>query len=108
MDSDERSNQTLIQLLKDAGHEPLLCGSVAEASAILQADHVGACVIDCQVPGFNWAALVREFRDRHPGQAVVLTHTFWSQADRQAAWEAGSNALLTKPYAIDDLLKQLS
>jgi two-component system OmpR family response regulator len=59
-----------------------------------------ALVLDCMLPGYNGLEVMRRLRVTSPALPVVLSTAMDSEEDRRAAFAAGADAYLVKPWSL--------
>lgn len=92
------------------GIPTLVAGSAEEAIRLLEREtgRIGVVVTDLRMPGIDGIGLIQRLRQGPPSQArpeIVLMSGHASPAEWRAAQQAGAAALLSKPFAWDDLSK---
>ena len=92
-------------ILHSLGCEPTLFEFPAEALQAVKADPPDFIFTDLNMPHINGIDLIREVRSQHDKAAlpIVMVTTQNETQDNQAAYDAGVNAILHKPFTADDL-----
>jgi chemosensory pili system protein ChpA (sensor histidine kinase/response regulator) len=98
--------QTLSELLKDAGYQPLIARDGVEAVELLRQQLPSIVLSDLEMPRMNGLELVQYIRTTHGAALPVVMITSRSmQKHRQQAEQAGADAYITKPFKDDALLE---
>jgi two-component system response regulator AtoC len=89
------------ELVRSAGHEPVLARSGREALERL--DGVDAVVTDFAMPGMDGLALLAAVRERDEALPVILLTAQGSERVAVRAMKAGAYEYVTKPFDIDEM-----
>jgi DNA-binding response OmpR family regulator len=82
------------------GHEVTEAGTLEEARTVLAGRAVDLVILDVHVGGDDGRDLLADLRSNRPGLPVaMLTGT----ADREELVRVGADALIPKPFTIDEL-----
>ncbi len=94
------------QLVSDAGYEVLTARDGFDALQRLKTERVDIVLTDLEMPNLNGLDLTRQLRLRAELQTmpIVMITSRATDKHRQAAFDAGVNLYLTKPYTDGDLL----
>ncbi|GGF03141.1 response regulator [Stappia taiwanensis] len=100
-------------LLRKLGHESLVVGDGAEALKAFAEGNFDAVLMDLHMPGIDGITAIRRLRARERELALPRVAVFAVTADvtaeaRDAALEAGADAVLAKPLDPDLLRNRLS
>jgi DNA-binding response OmpR family regulator len=99
---DEPSIRLLCRVnLELEGHRVLEAGSLAEARQELEANEVDVVLLDRHVGSEDGYELLRELRDRESGIRIAL---FTGSVEIGSEDRRIADAVLAKPFAIDELL----
>ncbi|MEO1498031.1 MAG: sigma-54 dependent transcriptional regulator [Planctomycetota bacterium] len=103
VDDHATARQSVVDVLRQLGHEAQACSSGAEALAALKQRAFDVVVTDLQMPGMSGLDLIREIeRLRYPLQVLMVTaHASISTAVE--AMRLGAFDYLEKPYDVDRL-----
>ncbi|MBD0337995.1 MAG: response regulator [Thermoleophilia bacterium] len=82
------------------GHEVAEAGTLPEARAIVSERVLDVVVLDVHVAGGDGRELLAELRESRPGLPVAL---LTGTAGRDELLRAGADALIPKPFTIDEL-----
>ena len=94
----------LAALLEMSGAEVVTADNGTEALARLRGAHFDVLVSDLRMPGMSGVELIRALRaDPAADQPVAIAYTGYSAMATRDVVEAGFDAVLTKPLAIDKL-----
>lgn len=100
-------------LLRKLGHESVVVGDGAEALKAMREGNFDAVLMDLHMPGIDGITAIRRLREREREQTLPRVAVFAVTADvtaeaRDAALEAGADAVLAKPLDPDLLRERLS
>ena len=92
-------------ILHSLGCESTLFEFPAEALQAIKSDPPDFIFTDLNMPHINGIDLIREVRAQHDKAALpmVMVTTQNETQDNQAAYDAGVNAILHKPFTAEDL-----
>jgi DNA-binding NtrC family response regulator len=100
---DEPSIRLLCRInLELEGYRVLEAGSLEEARRALEDETVRVVLLDVHVGADDGRELLRELRDVYPGVQVALLS---GSATREQIAREGADALVTKPFVLDDLIE---
>lgn len=106
-DDNAETRDLLCLMLEHAGYGVVCVGSGQEALNKLRAEEFDLIVLDNWMPtmiGTEVAKLIREFNPTIP---IVFYSAASYEEDKQAAFDAGADAYLTKPLGVDLLLDEV-
>ena len=98
------SAEALAQLLRFAGCEVTVAGSVAQALAAATADH-RLLISDLALPDGSGRDLLRQLRERGRELDAIVLSGFGTDEDVRRSIEAGFRAHLVKPVDVNELLE---
>lgn len=106
---DAQSLQSLEPLLGQAGYETLAATSAEQALERVLQERVDLVITDMNLPGMDGIALCRKLRKMdHTRQVPVVALTWQSELkDKVAAFEAGVDDYVTKPFQHQELVYRL-
>jgi chemosensory pili system protein ChpA (sensor histidine kinase/response regulator) len=100
--------QSLSELIKEGGFEPVLARDGVEAMDVLRKKLPSIVLSDIEMPRMNGLELVSYIRATHGHDLpVVMITSRTMQKHRQQAMEAGADLYVTKPFSEDDLLSSI-
>jgi two-component system CheB/CheR fusion protein len=109
VEDDPDIRESLRRILQLDGFHVRVAENGLEALAVAEADFPQVAVIDIGIPGLDGYELARRFRERYPRDLLLVALTGYGQpSDRQAAFEAGFDEHLTKPFSPTALARLLS
>jgi DNA-binding response OmpR family regulator len=82
------------------GHTVLDAASIEAARTVLQREPVDVVLLDVHVGPADGRDLLRELRDTHPEVRVAM---LTGSADSETVRAAGADAVLPKPFELDEL-----
>ena len=82
------------------GHEVVEAGTLDEARDAVDADDFDLVILDVHVAGGDGRDLLAELRDSRPELPVAL---LTGTADRSELIRAGADALIPKPFTLEEL-----
>jgi DNA-binding response OmpR family regulator len=62
-------------------------------------------IADLRMPNGSGLDLLRELRERHQRQGLILMSSFMTGTEKKQALELGARALLEKPFRLSQLLE---
>jgi len=109
VDGDRGVRDSLRRALELEGFEVELASAAREALELLSApEESAAIIVDLCLPGFDRLEVCRRIRGSGSNVPVLILTARDERRARGAALEAGANAYLTKPFALDELRALLS
>jgi len=107
VDDNVDAAESLAQLLRRAGHKVQVTQDARAATDLALQFRPEVAVLDLAMPGFDGFQLARQLRERWVGGPLHLIATtgYGGLEDRRRAREAGFDDHLTKPIAIEQLLR---
>ncbi len=105
VEDDRELRELLVEILREAGYEPVPFGSgEAALRAVDRGDEADLVLSDLMLPVLQGHQLLEEFRRRRPEVNVVIMTAFGSIDSAIELVRAGAYDYLTKPLGADDLL----
>ena len=95
-------------LLRAEGAEVVATGSGLEAATIANREEFDLLLTDLGLPDIPGDVVIRQVLDRAKRRPRVVVVTGYDEPFVSRAWQAGADAVLTKPVAWGDLLHYLS
>jgi putative two-component system response regulator len=108
VDDDVQVRGVIARVLESAGHECVCAGDADEARALLRAEAFTVVLCDINLPGRSGLELLREVRADHPDVATLVVTGRHEPTIADRALELGAFGYVTKPFAPNDLLIDLS
>ncbi len=96
---------TCVRFLEQLGYRCLKAYDASRAIELVAREEPDLVITDLQLPdrtGLEIAQHIRQTRRRTP---VILITAYNDPGVAEAAYEAGANAYLTKPFSLSDLAK---
>ena len=103
VDDDPMLRRTLVQLIREYGHEGTAVASAEDALAHMARTPCRLVLADVRLPGRNGLDLLREIRSRHAGTQVVMITGYGSVEMAVEAMQNGAQDLLVKPFGMTRL-----
>ena len=100
--------ENLAEILEDAGHQPTLAGSGAEALQLAAATRFDVLLSDMRMPEMGGAELVHRVRRLDPGLPAIVITAYTYDNDLARARQEGLLAILPKPVPMPKLLELLA
>ena len=101
VDDDSAVLFALKEVIRSAGHEPVLARSGKQA--LEQLEGVEAVVTDFVMPEMDGLALLQALHERDRGLPVILLTAQGSERVAVRAMKAGAYEYLTKPFEVDEM-----
>ena len=108
IDDDEQVRELIRSVLDSAGHECVPAATADEARTLLRDGEFSAVRCDINLPDSSGLDLLRELRERHPDVAAVMVTGRDDPMVADRALDLGAYGYLTKPFAPNELLIDLS
>ena len=108
VDDDAQVRGVIARLLESAGHECVAAGDADEARALLHDEPFAVVLCDINLPGRSGLELLREVRTDHPDVATLVVTGRDDPTIADRALHLGAFGYVTKPFAPNDLLIDLS
>lgn len=100
---------TIADVLRDAGHEVVEAGEDAGiVESLVERGECDLAISDIRMPEIDGLTLLRRARSVAPGLDFIMMTAFAEVGDAVAALKEGAIDYLTKPFDIDDLLRQVA
>lgn len=109
-DEDPLSRSLLKSSLSYWGCDVVTAHNAGEAECVLQAGKVDVCILNWELSGFNAAAMcswIRQADLKTKPYVIVLTEKGTRETVR-AAYLAGANDFLTRPFRLEDMRSRIS
>jgi signal transduction histidine kinase len=106
VDDEPDVGRSLARLLEGHGHDVVVAQNAEAALRAFEARSYDVVLTDVVMPGMGGVALVRSLRALNPAAAVIAMSGQGGDLSEQQLAEAGVQALLRKPFALDELLRE--
>lgn len=108
VEDDASVRHAMAAALRAAGHDVTAVAGAEQALAVLVSVRPDVLVTDLTMPEMDGLELVRTLRVREVGVPVLVVSARDGVVDRVAAFEAGCDAFLAKPFGLGELLARVS
>ncbi len=96
--------ETYLRLLQGSGYRCLSAYDGRSAMALAEAEPAALLITDLNMPVMDGLDLTRWFRARWPEAAIIAMTAFHTPQTEQAAYAAGANTYLQKPFSNAELI----
>jgi signal transduction histidine kinase/CheY-like chemotaxis protein len=103
VDDENPVREVIVDILKALGHRPEDSATPAVVAATYAPGRYDLVLTDIGMPVMNGWALAREIRARDPQVMVALVTGWGEQIEASAVDDAGADAVVPKPFTVDDL-----
>ncbi|HJY26636.1 MAG TPA: response regulator [Pyrinomonadaceae bacterium] len=101
---DDADTREILQLILDhAGFQVSVTGDSSEVMQLLAANSFDALLLDNWMPNLNGIELCRLIRARDSSIPIFFCSGAVTEADKQAAFSAGAQGYVAKPFDPDEL-----
>lgn len=100
--------ENLAEILADAGYEPVVAASGADALRLAAASRFDVLLSDMRMPEMGGAELVHRVRRSDPGLPAIVITAYTYDNDLARARDEGLLAILPKPVPVPMLLELLA
>jgi CheY-like chemotaxis protein len=100
--------ENLAEILEDAGYEPTIADSGAEALKLAAATRFDVLLSDMRMPNMGGAELVHRIRRQDPGLPAIVITAYTYDNDLTRARQEGLLAILAKPVPVPALIELLA
>jgi DNA-binding response OmpR family regulator len=97
----------LERALSAHGYEVLSADNGEDGARIAATDDVDLVILDIMMPGLDGHETLRRIRDSRARLPVLMLTARDDVANRIAAFDAGADQYLTKPFALEELLSRI-
>src|SRR3569832_1474119 len=97
--------ENLAEILEDAGYEPTIADSGAEALELARATRFDVLLSDMRMPNMGGAELVHRVRRMDPGLPAIVITAYSYDNDLALARQEGLLAILSMPVPVAPLLE---
>lgn len=106
-DDDPDTREVVQVLLRHAGFRVSVTGESSEVMQLLATDNFDALLLDNWMPNLNGIELCRLIRSLDQKLPIFFCSGAATDADKKAAFAAGAQGYLVKPFDPDDLTATL-
>jgi DNA-binding NtrC family response regulator len=103
VDDNARARQSIVDVLKAAGHEVVSSASAIEALKIVEKAPFDVIVTDLQMPGMDGLAFIRTLSERKVESQIVMITAFASVTSAVEAMRYGAFDYIEKPFDVEQL-----
>lgn len=104
VDDDPKFAGIAVRALERSGYQCVTRGSGDQVLGAVQDHDPGAIVLDVMIPPPDGLDVCRQLRAEGWTGGIVMVSARRSPADRDAAFRAGADTFLGKPFPLDDLV----
>jgi DNA-binding response OmpR family regulator len=105
---DDQDTRELVQLfLRQAGFRVSVTGDSSEVVSLVATDHIDALLLDNWMPELSGLELCRQIRIFDKNTPILFCSGAVTEADKEAAFSAGAQGYIGKPFDPDDLIATL-
>jgi len=102
---DDQDTRELVQLfLRQAGFRVSVTGDSSEVVSLVATDHIDALLLDNWMPELSGLELCRQIRIFDKNTPILFCSGAVTEADKKAAFSAGAQGYIGKPFDPDDLI----
>ena len=106
---DDPDTRELIELvLRRAGFGVAVTDDCSEVLRLLETDRFDALLLDNLMPKMNGIELCRSIRSLNPHIPIFFCSGAGSESDKKAAFTAGANGYIVKPFQPKELAETLT
>jgi CheY-like chemotaxis protein len=105
VDDEPMVRQSIKMMLKFVGYEAEAAENGQTALAMLSEKPFDLVITDYSMPDLRGDQLVAQIRERFPDQKIIMATAFVEEYKVFGQPSTSINALLTKPFSIEDLTK---
>ncbi len=103
VDDHRQARESMVDVLRRAGHRVECCGSAAEALQVLTRDCYDCVVTDLKMPGMSGLEFIVEIEARRYRAQIVMVTAHASVASAVEAMRHGAFDYIEKPFDVDQL-----
>jgi DNA-binding NtrC family response regulator len=103
VDDNARARQSIVDVLKAAGHDVVASVSAIEALKIVEKSPFDVIVTDLQMPGMDGLAFIRTLSQRRVESQIVMITAFASVTSAVEAMRYGAFDYIEKPFDVEQL-----
>lgn len=107
VEDDERLSASLVQILKDGGHEVDAVLNGSDGLAFASSGLYDVVVLDWMLPKMDGTEVARELRRQGVATPIIMLTARSATSDKVEGLDAGADDYMTKPFAPVELLARL-
>lgn len=107
VEDDKKTREALLDILEDAGYEPLVAGNGVDGLGILERRHIDLILLDISMPKMNGLEFLTRLRAGGHTQPVLVVSARAETADRVLGLRAGADDYMAKPADTEELLLRI-
>jgi DNA-binding NtrC family response regulator len=107
VDDDEAVRKSCCDIASRLGCSVVGAGNATAAQAVLKDRQIDLILLDLKLPGGGGMILLEQVKILHPETAVVVMTAFATVSSAVEAMRIGASDYLTKPFALDELVRVL-
>ena len=107
VDDDETVRKACSEVAAGMGFTVTDASSATSARELLKHQRIDLLLLDLKLPGGGGLALLEQVKALHPDTAVVVMTAFATVSSAVEAMRIGAGDYLTKPFALEELMKVL-
>ena len=104
VEDDSAVRQVIAEILREAGHEVVECGSGAEALSRLESERFGLITLDLAMPSTDGLQLLRLLRERSETASLPVVIVTAVPESLRCELLSGEEVVVGKPFHMDRLL----
>ena len=108
VDGDRKTRKAAVDLLVDAGYEPVPAANGPEALDILERKHIDLLLLDVVLPKMDGFELLRQLRASGCDLPILVVTARQSLADRKLGLRLGADDYIPKPADDEELLLRIA
>lgn len=105
VDDHRQARESMIDVLRQAGHQVQGVSSAVEALKVLDRESFDVVITDLQMPGLSGLDFVRQLEKRPHGAQIIMVTAYASVTSAVEAMRHGAFDYIEKPFAADRLEK---
>jgi two-component system, OmpR family, KDP operon response regulator KdpE len=106
VDDEPQIRRVLRAVLVEEGYEVWDARTGAEAQELIRSEKFDLVLLDINLPDMNGTTICKEIRTKFNFIIIILT-VLGSEKDKVAAFDAGANDYVTKPFDMPELLARI-
>jgi DNA-binding response OmpR family regulator len=107
VEDDIQLSELLERLLRDEGHEPVVCGTLEAAKVELAASTFDIVILDRMLPDGDGLELCGSLKQKRAAPPLLMLTARGEVHDRVTGLRVGADDYLTKPFEVEELFARL-